>query len=98
MKKFSYIGISFVILIFGIIFIPRIVENIGNAYPNLDFGLLYFSCQKNTAVETNGLLDLSEFKRSAIIEVPDSETEAVFIEQSIRQLNVLPRDAVTSDK
>lgn len=28
MKKFSYIGISFVILIFGIIFIPRIVERI----------------------------------------------------------------------
>lgn len=28
MKKFSYIGISFVILIFGIIFIPRIVQRI----------------------------------------------------------------------
>jgi protein SCO1/2 len=28
MKKFSYIGLSFVILIFGIIFIPRIVERI----------------------------------------------------------------------
>jgi protein SCO1/2 len=28
MKKFSYIGLSFVILIFGIIFIPRIVQRI----------------------------------------------------------------------
>jgi len=30
MKKFSYIGLSFVILIFGIIFIPRIVQRIKN--------------------------------------------------------------------
>jgi protein SCO1 len=30
MKKFSYIGLSFVVLIFGIIFIPRIVERIKN--------------------------------------------------------------------
>ena len=28
MKKFSYIGLSFIILIFGIIFIPKIVERI----------------------------------------------------------------------
>ncbi|MBW1294649.1 SCO family protein [Aquimarina litoralis] len=31
MKKYSYVGISFVILIFGIIFIPRIVNRIKNA-------------------------------------------------------------------
>ena len=30
MKNKSYIGISFVILIFGIIFIPRIIERIKN--------------------------------------------------------------------
>jgi protein SCO1/2 len=30
MKKFSYIGMSFVILIFGIIFIPRIINRIKN--------------------------------------------------------------------
>ncbi|GAA4273965.1 SCO family protein [Aquimarina gracilis] len=30
MKKYSYVGISFVILIFGIIFIPRIVNRIKN--------------------------------------------------------------------
>jgi hypothetical protein len=78
--------------------IKSFCTDIGNAYPSLDFGLLYFSCQKNTAIETNVLLNLSEFQRSAIIQVPDSENEAVFIEQSIRQLNVLPRDAVTSDK
>ncbi len=30
MKKFSYIGLSFIILVFGIIFIPRIVERIKN--------------------------------------------------------------------
>lgn len=31
MKKYSYVGISFVILVFGIIFIPRIVNRIKNA-------------------------------------------------------------------
>jgi protein SCO1/2 len=30
MKKFYYIGLSFIILVFGIIFIPRIVERIKN--------------------------------------------------------------------
>ncbi len=30
MKKYSYVGISFIILIFGIIFIPRIVNRIKN--------------------------------------------------------------------
>lgn len=30
MKKYSYIGISFVVLVFGIIFIPRIVDRIQN--------------------------------------------------------------------
>lgn len=31
MKKYSYIGISFIILVFGIIFIPKIVNRISNA-------------------------------------------------------------------
>ena len=30
MKKYSYIGISFVILIFGIIFFPKIMDRIDN--------------------------------------------------------------------
>ncbi len=31
MKKYSYVGISFIILVFGIIFIPKIVDRIKNA-------------------------------------------------------------------
>ena len=30
MKKYSYIGVSFVVLIFGIIFFPRIMDRIEN--------------------------------------------------------------------
>ncbi|MBT5233477.1 MAG: SCO family protein, partial [Flavobacteriaceae bacterium] len=30
MKKYSYIGVSFIVLIFGIIFFPRIMDRIEN--------------------------------------------------------------------
>lgn len=50
MKKFSYIGLSFIILIFGIIFIPRIVERI----------------KSNTVVQGDRLDAVSNHKNAAI--------------------------------
>lgn len=50
MKKFSYIGLSFVVLIFGIIFIPRIVERI----------------KSNTVVQGDRLDAISNHKNAAI--------------------------------
>ncbi|WP_445454858.1 SCO family protein [Flavobacterium sp. 25HG05S-40] len=50
MKKFSYIGLSFVILIFGIIFIPRIVERIKNKTVVQGDRLDAISNHKNAAI------------------------------------------------
>ena len=39
----SYIGISFIVLVFGIIFVPRIIDRLSNDDIAIDYHFLYIA-------------------------------------------------------
>ncbi|GAA4276950.1 SCO family protein [Aquimarina mytili] len=70
MKKYSYVGISFIILIFGIIFIPRIVNRVKNT-----------SVVKNDRMSANNPLANEKLSYNKINGEPKKVPEFAFLNQ-----------------
>ncbi len=70
MKKYSYVGISFIILIFGIIFIPRIVNRVKNT-----------SVVKNDRMSANNPIANEKLSYNKINGEPKKVPEFAFLNQ-----------------